>query len=585
MLLHFARKSAGGSLFYRMFKLTALKSASTLGDLAALLHFKSSALSFVIYKTPTAGKYTTFDVPKRTGGVRTIQAPFGPLKLIQRRLSGYLQDCLDEIEVTQGKISRASHGFKRKRSILTNAKEHRNRRYVFNVDLQDFFPSINFGRVRGYFINDKRFLLNSTVATAIAQIACRDGSLPQGSPCSPVISNLIAHILDIHLVRLAESVGCTYTRYADDLSFSTNLATFPPRIATASPGNPHCWLPGPDLHHFVTHSGFLINPSKTHMQYRDSRQQVTGLVVNKKLNIRFEYRHLIRAMVTRLLSTGSFQISPATDGYPSQLHGMLGFIDDIDLANKRRTKARFKDKTLTSNETIYQRFLLYTMFYAAPKPVIICEGETDNVYLIHAIRSLAVGYPQLASIDAHAKVTLNVRLFRYRLRVDKQGPSSTCRILNLLDGGSGCLNNFIALYKKQTTSFSAPGQQNPVIILFDNDSGSKSIKAAVKEACGKVIHGTEPFMHVVNNLYVVPTPLTGGATESKIEDFFDSQTKSTTINGKDFDQNNDFETATSYGKKVFAYKVVREGADTIDFSGFHPLLTNLAALIDFHKSP
>ena len=139
-----------------------------------------------------------------------------------------------------------AHGFKRNRSIITNAKQHRNRRHVFNVDLEDFFPSINFGRVRGYFIRDSSFALDKDVATVIAQIACHENALPQGSPCSPVISNLIAHVLDMHLVNLASMVGCTYSRYADDLTFSTNKESFPPEIAERSKTEPHLWIPGAD---------------------------------------------------------------------------------------------------------------------------------------------------------------------------------------------------------------------------------------------------------------------------------------------------------------------------------------------------
>ena len=141
---------------------------------------------------------------------------------MQKKLSVLLQDCLDEINTAKNLQNRVSHGFTRKRSIITNATLHRNRRYVLNLDLEDFFPSIHFGRVRGFLIKDRNFALHKDVATVIAQIACRENTLPQGSPCSPVISNLIAHVLDMHLVGLASKVGCTYSRYADDLTFSTN---------------------------------------------------------------------------------------------------------------------------------------------------------------------------------------------------------------------------------------------------------------------------------------------------------------------------------------------------------------------------
>jgi hypothetical protein len=108
------------------------------------------------------------------------------------------------------------------------------------------------------------------------------------------------------------------------------------------------------------------------------------------------------------------------------------------------------------------------------------------------------------------------------------------------------------------------------------------IKSAVSQACGKKLHGSEPFAHVVRNLYVVPTPLLNGATESKIEDFFETTTKATVVGGKAFDDTNDVETSTHYGKKIFAYSVVRPNADSINFAGFHPLLTNLVSAIKSH---
>ena len=153
---------------------------------------------------------------------------------MQRRLSDVLQDCVDEINIDNKRKNRTAHGFKRKRSIITNARQHRRRRWVFNLDLEDFFPSINFGRVRGFLLKNRDFELHAAVATVIAQIACYENSLPQGSPCSPVISNLIGHLLDMRLVRLASESGCTYSRYADDLTFSTNKKDFPEDIAVPS---------------------------------------------------------------------------------------------------------------------------------------------------------------------------------------------------------------------------------------------------------------------------------------------------------------------------------------------------------------
>src|SRR5258707_3815090 len=214
-----------------MSRLPALKAVSSLNALADLLDFKPKAVSYILYKISSASKYTTFEIPKRSGGQRTIKAPIDKLKNLQRKLADLLQDCQHEIEKARDLEDRTAHGFKRGKSIVTNARQHRGRRWVLNLDLEDFFPSINFGRIRGFLIKNRDFALNEKVATVIAQTACHDNTLPQGSPCSPVISNLVAHVLDMHLVKLASGAGCTYSRYADDLTFSTNEKKFPAEIA------------------------------------------------------------------------------------------------------------------------------------------------------------------------------------------------------------------------------------------------------------------------------------------------------------------------------------------------------------------
>ena len=197
-----------------MNRLTQLKAASSLNDVADLLGYKPQSVSYILYKLREDQKYTTFEIPKKSGGQRTINKPVDKLKGLQRKVSDLLQDCIDEINAARNLKDRAAHGFKRKRSIKSNARQHRHRRWVFNIDLEDFFPSINFGRVRGFFIKNRDFKLHEKVATVLAQIACQGDVLPQGSPCSPVISNLVTHLLDMRLVKLAQDVGCTYSRYA-----------------------------------------------------------------------------------------------------------------------------------------------------------------------------------------------------------------------------------------------------------------------------------------------------------------------------------------------------------------------------------
>ena len=145
-------------------------------------------ISYALYKLDKPGfpsKYTEFTVPKKAGGVRTIKAPHPTLKAVQKLLARDLLSIEQVLERTRVKKADCilAHGFKKKLSIMTNGDNHCNRRYVFNVDLRDFFPSINFGRVRGFFfIKHKDFELKPSVATILAQIASHDNQLPQGEP-------------------------------------------------------------------------------------------------------------------------------------------------------------------------------------------------------------------------------------------------------------------------------------------------------------------------------------------------------------------------------------------------------------------
>ncbi len=552
-------------------------------------------LSYNIYKKDISTRYKKFEIPKRGGGVRKICAPNEDLMLIQSRLSTLLQNCVQELNEAKGISDKnevrdlIAHGFKRDRSIMTNATQHRSRRYVFNIDIKDFFGCINFGRVRGFFLHDKNFALSPKVATVLAQIACYENQLPQGSPCSPVISNLVGHILDIHLVRLAATTGCTYSRYADDLTFSTNNPDFPESIALQKEGDTHKWVPGRELERLILRSGFEINPSKTRMQYRSSRQEVTGLVVNRKVSTAKEYRHSVRAMVHSLLTTGTFSVGQkaaavvgtvaVVGAAPSnnQLQGKLAFIEQVDSYDRKihaKQLSRF-GQSRAGRDRLYHDFLMFHLFFAAPSPVIVCEGKTDNIYLRHAIRSLANLYPNLAAIDSTGKTKLNVRLLDY-------AESSTGRILGL-QGGSGDLANFIFKYPEIVNKkFKAPGGAHPVIVLIDNDKGAKGVYSAIEKVTKKKPTGDEPYIHVSKNLYVVPTPKGVDGAESKIEDLFSKETLATAIGDKHFADGNNVQTSQQFGKIVFALKVVGANAKDIDFGAFKGLLNNVSTLIDEH---
>lgn len=259
---------------------------ATAHDIAELLEISYDHLVYQLYKVPDSEKYAEFQIQKKSGGSRNISAPATSLKIIQQKLNQVLQNVYD--------VKDPVHSFIPNKSIVTNAQEHLGQKYVFNVDLKGFFPSINFGRVRGMFISSP-FELPKEVATVLAQICCFNNQLPQGAPTSPIISNMICAKMDNHLTGLAKYHKCKYTRYADDITFSTSKAKFPAAIGLInSQGEIEV---GDELLNIIRENGFEVNKKKVRLQTRQVRQSVTGLTVNTKTNVNRRYVRQIRAML------------------------------------------------------------------------------------------------------------------------------------------------------------------------------------------------------------------------------------------------------------------------------------------------
>ncbi|MCJ2022058.1 retron Ec67 family RNA-directed DNA polymerase/endonuclease [Methylobacterium sp. E-065] len=572
-----------------MFKLQALRDAKKLEDVARLVGFTPKGLSFVLYKLPDSKKYNSFEIAKRGGGKRQIKAPEPSLSLLQRRLATLLTECLEELKKAAPPRRSLAHGFEKGRSIITNAQLHKRRRYVFNVDLADFFPSINFGRVRGFFINDKNFSLQPPVATVLAQIACFENQLPQGSPCSPVISNLIGHVLDGRLARFAKTHKCTYSRYVDDITFSTSRKHFPPEIGTPIAGTA-AWQASNELRSRIENAGFKINDKKTRMQYHASRQVATGLVVNEKVNVRQEYFRAARNMCDALFKTGSyFRMVPATltggaVGDPpvknvitshNQLGGMLAHIYQVKNSTDLRADDVKKAKP-TATRSLYFRFLFYKNFVANKTPVIVPEGKTDTVYLRAAIRYSSAYHPRLGELKS-GKLETKIRFMNF---------SKIVHDVMQLGHGTSEQKFLIADYERNLRGYRHAPLAHPVIVLFDNDDGAKSLFGYAKNKRHSKIglDSTDPFYYLGYNLYLVKTPEFGGGKKSCIEDLFPSGLLKTIIDGKVFDPNKEHEEAGKYGKVVFAKQVVTPNASTIDFSGFAPLLDRIVAVLDHHAT-
>lgn len=242
---------------------------------------------YFLFKLPENKRYKEFSLKKRSGGTRSIHEPIRPLKDWQKKIA-------EELLPKYYKPKNCVYSYISGRSILGNAQAHQKKKWLFKVDLKDFFPSINFGRVRGLFLKEP-FCFPPEIATLVAQICCHDGKLPQGAPTSPIISNIICRRLDRALIDLAKKHKCTYTRYCDDLIFSTHLGRFPKELGRIS--NTGNCIVGNELKQIITNNGFCINEDKVTLRDRSKRQMVTGLVVNDRPNVSRKYIRAVRSML------------------------------------------------------------------------------------------------------------------------------------------------------------------------------------------------------------------------------------------------------------------------------------------------
>ena len=219
-------------------------------------------------------KYTEFEIPKSSGGMRLISAPDSCLKKIFRTVSVAFDIAYD--------VSDHAHGFVCERSIRTNAELHTNKNYLLNVDIEDFFPSISYFDIKQVFIS--RLKWKESFAHVIAHFCCYKGGLPQGAPTSPIITNLICVNMDHKLFALARKHKQDFTRYADDITFSGYRPVYDKSFFS-------------ELNRIIKKEGFKLKYSKTRIQSKNKRQEVTGVVVNDKLNVNRQYVRNLRAMI------------------------------------------------------------------------------------------------------------------------------------------------------------------------------------------------------------------------------------------------------------------------------------------------
>jgi hypothetical protein len=312
-------------------------------DLAELLGIEYKQLRFLVYHRDVVyvDHYNRYTVPKKKGGLRNIAAPKSTLKTAQRKI---LEEILSKIS-----ISDHAHGFLKGKSVVSGADAHtKQTELLINMDLENFFPTITFERVRGMF---KAFGYSGYIASLLAMlctycermpIEVRDKIkyvktseriLPQGSPASPMITNILCMKLDKRLSGLASKFGFVYTRYADDMSFSlreentlesSNLDT-----------RKFCGL----ILKIVSEEGFKINKSKTRFLRKNNRQCITGIVINnEQIGVPRKWIKRLRAAIynaNKLKSNGKL---------PSKvIHEISGMTAWIKSVNAERYKDIIED--------------------------------------------------------------------------------------------------------------------------------------------------------------------------------------------------------------------------------------------------
>jgi retron-type reverse transcriptase len=221
-------------------------------------------------------RYRIAQIPKRSGGLRVLEIPDPELMARQRAILGWLY-------ARRLAASPCAHGFVRRRSIVTNAEPHVGKAVVVRIDLEDFFPSVKATMVREALVSNGVAKQDSE---AIVEACTLDGRLPQGAPTSPFLANLAASRLDHRLSGLARewrdgALGTTYTRYADDLTISSD--------------DPKLNHIVPVVQRIVEDCGFKVNRAKTRICRRGSRQIIAGVVVNDRPNVPRTLRRNLRA--------------------------------------------------------------------------------------------------------------------------------------------------------------------------------------------------------------------------------------------------------------------------------------------------
>jgi len=251
-------------------------------------------------------------------------------------------------------------------------------------------------------------------------------------------------------------------------------------------------------------------------------------------------------------------------GSINQLDGILSFIYHVKKRHDDR-KLITKRNAPSAVAKLYRKFLFYKHFFSLERPLIVCEGKTDIVYLKCALRQLEKEYGEFVEKKDGGFV----------FKIGCLNLSKNLKDVLAISGGTPGLSSLMEIYKKYMKPFKGQGKKHPVIMLVDNDSGSNDIKNKLK-----VDDFTKPFYFFIENLYVVPVPPINADEGTAIEDLFDKETLETKVDGKTFNRMAKIDPDEEYGKIVFAKKVVEANQNKINFDGFKEILDRFKGVIE-----
>lgn len=316
-------------------------------ELAAAMGLTLPELSFLSFsrKVSTVSHYRKFYLPKKSGGKRLISAPMPRLKAAQYWI---LENILNKVPVHQ-----AVHGFKLDRSIVTNAQGHVGKAVVINIDVKDFFPSVHYKRVKGLLqqlgYSEKIATILSLLCTeAVTEEAAIDGRnyfiqkgnrvLPQGAPTSPAITNILCYKLDKRMQGLAAKHACHYTRYADDITFSFNDEGVSAQQLV--------WR----MKKVLADEGFAVHPDKIRIMRKGDRQEVTGIVVNRQMNVNRKKLRQFRALLHQLKTADPATLQWGHGSLASAVAGYANFVKMVNpvkgAAFQQKVNALFQEQKL-----------------------------------------------------------------------------------------------------------------------------------------------------------------------------------------------------------------------------------------------